>query len=202
MNNIYNCNFCIFEKSQGEYNKLEHQFFSLFKLHCLQSFNFPNLMHIDPNSRILICTFKTIVNNVFFFKYLFSWSNVHHSFSKLERILKLVKFIFKLALTNMFLNLTIMNFGTLFLTKVIHLNSPLGTKVSILGNPIDIFQACINFIIWFQGFLSPYRGGWTWVYVDVLLKTIRHLDIIVHNNPFVHLVYFLWLKHVDKVMPF
>jgi hypothetical protein len=40
------------------------------------------------------------------------------------------------SLTNMVLNLTIMNFGNVFLTKVLHLNSPLGTKVSIFGNPI------------------------------------------------------------------
>jgi len=59
----------------------------------------------------------------------------------------------------MVLNLTIMNFGNVFLTKVIHLNSPLGTKVSILGNPIRHISNLYQFYYMVPRVLIPIQGG-------------------------------------------
>jgi hypothetical protein len=88
-------------------------------------------MQIDDVLRI----FLHVQNNYghFFFKHPFSLSNVHNSFSKLERILILIirkkilevgEIHFKTHLntfvSNMFLILKIMNFENVFSTKVIH----------------------------------------------------------------------------------
>ncbi len=85
--------------------------------------------------REVFCIFKIIMNNLFFFKHPFLLSNVHHSFSKLKRILlililekkktlKIGEICFKTHLStfssNVFLTLKIIKFENVSLTQVIH----------------------------------------------------------------------------------
>jgi hypothetical protein len=74
--------FCIFEKSHEEHNKLDYQFLFLLNFNFLQSFIAQNLMQIDNIPRFLL----HVQNNYgLFFKHLFFLPNVHHSLSKLQR---------------------------------------------------------------------------------------------------------------------
>ncbi len=69
-------------------------------------------MHIDKVSRVLLHVQSNYDNLVFFSKHLFSLSNVHHSFSNLKRVFKLMiiktkaleigKFHFKTQLSILF----------------------------------------------------------------------------------------------------
>jgi len=90
-------------------------------------------MQIDHVSRFLLHV-QSNYENGYFSKHYFSLSNVHHSFSILERILTLMiikekslninKIHFKTHLnifvSNVFLTVKIMNFENVSLTNVIH----------------------------------------------------------------------------------
>jgi len=85
-----------FETSQREHNKLDCQFFFLLKFHYLFYVSlfktWCKLMMFQKS----FCMFQTIMHNgFFFFQTYFFLSSVHHSFSKLERILTLIIFFKK-----------------------------------------------------------------------------------------------------------
>ncbi len=83
------------EKSQGEHNKLDCQIFFPLKVPLIiLCFIVQNLMQIDDVSKVLLHVPNYYAQWILFFQTSFFLSNVHHSFSKLERILTLI-IIFK-----------------------------------------------------------------------------------------------------------